>query len=457
MDFNLILTIIIINVATVFLFLKSKEKNYSLKGKFIKHSNFFLIGYFIVFFQYHIDFLLGNTDEYNSFIWVNENIVTKSLIISSCGLYSFLLGYLIKKRKRKSNSNNEIKTKHIKKNTVFLEILCIIFLGTYFYNADLTYFFNGYGKVDIGVVSSYIVVMFNSTMIAALLVKALNLKYSNSSNSIKLSLIFKKNIFLFSLLFIYLLSVLFSGDRGEIFFYIILLTAIFLNLTNRKISLFFTFTGIFLFAFLFNLLGKARAVDENSLLERIKIVSNSKENRFGSDSFLPASQNLAASIRCLHYSVDFVPRKDDFFYGRFQIQQITSVIPFFSNINKIIYSENEIKYESTANYITWIDKGNFSTSGNGTTIVSDFYLDFGIIGVVFGLFFVGYIFRWCELMLYSNSKSLISLLTSIVLLAVSVYISRGSFLINFKLILWIYFYIMLNNFIFSKKSKRILR
>ena len=86
------LCLIIVLLSLIFFYrIKRKENN-----KFILFSvtTFFLLSYIIVHFQIPIIELMGISIKSNIFyfIWANESIVNKSVIISSLGIVSFMLG-----------------------------------------------------------------------------------------------------------------------------------------------------------------------------------------------------------------------------------------------------------------------------------------------------------------------------------------------------------------------------
>lgn len=50
-------------------------------------------------------------------------------------------------------------------------------------------------------------------------------------------------------------------------------------------------------------------------------------------------------------------------------------------------------------------QGDFLSYGNGSSVIADFYLDGGLIGVMLGMFIFGYFVRQFELVLFSNKKA----------------------------------------------------
>jgi hypothetical protein len=455
MNKEIILMLLILVFTSLLFFLFRKEQNENLKGKFLKHSSLFLIGVSIVHFQFFIDFVLGNSNENDYYIWVNKRIVIKALVLSIIAVLSFIIGYLQYKDQSFKTKNANLNAK--KTSVIFMEILAAIFLVIYFYFINPIYFLGNYGIVEISSVSSYTVVLFEYTIIAIIIQKSRNLIIENKRNITFFDFIKEFSWLTLSMIFIYLISVMLSGDRGPLIFFGIALLGNYIFVSRKKINLLKFLIFIIIGSNFITILGYVRALKTNdNFSEKFSTILGAETdlNRFGSKSFSPSTQELATSTRCLQHSMDIVPEKIDYLYGRFQFQQIMSIIPFFSNVNEIIFEDNHFKYRSSADFITWKNQGNFPYSGDGTTVIADFYLDFGLVGVIIGLFLIGYLMRYAEILMYSvDYPSLFAHCFFLIYLSSSLYISRGTFLIVLKSVCWTYFFLAINKFIFNNKIK----
>lgn len=442
-----ILTLLCIVGLVLSLFFIRKENSQSLKKQYLKHSTFVIIGLIIVNFQFPLDLILGYDDGSDSFIWINSSAVTKSIILAVIGLVSFLLGYLF------YESHKEIKKIEIERpvSSFFLIIISVFFLVTYFLTVNPLYLVGAYGKVEMGLTAGYAVIGFNLLITATIIQKTRNfllLKQIPSNFGDYLKKIGFSTIFIIA---IYLISVLLSGDRGPFMYFGILILASFCFVTKKRFSLknmlFFLFFG----AFFITLLGIVRAQDSNyhNFSERVRLALSDDRNKV--ESISPQTREMAASIRTLIASVYNVPEKYDYVYGRFQFQQLTYSVPFLSNLSYLIFDDTSAKYSTSSSYITWLIQGEFPSYGDGSNCIADFYLDFGVLGVIVGMCFFGFYMRYAELSLYSeNLPSLFAHVFSLVYLCSAIYIARGMVLFEFSNVIKILIILIINQKISRK-------
>lgn len=446
-DIEFIFGLLGISGFALILFFTRKENLPSLEKRYFKHSFIFIIGYFIVFFQYHIDFLLGNVNKSVLFIWINEKIVLKSLSLSVIGLISFIIGYLT------LNSSRVKSTDSIQKvGTWYLVILACISLPLYFYFANPLYFLGYYGIVDLGQEAEYIIQLFQVFAFGALIQTSRNIRTEGKQFKNFYYYFIANNPLLNLCICLYLASVMFSGDRGPIIFFGLGYYGCYLFVTKNRLNIIKTIGIVAIGAFIINLLGYVRATNLTISYENRIMQSLGENDRFETTSFLPQTQELARSIRTLHRAVDYFPGTHEFLYGRFQFQQLLSIVPFGNSISNLLFSDNSEKYKGSAQFITWLAYGDHPPSGEGSSVIADFYIDFGVTAVVIGMFLVGLVMRYGELVLYNKSMpSLFSHCLMIGYLSDTIYLSRSTFLIEFKVIIWIYIVLRLNQLFFSKK------
>jgi hypothetical protein len=446
-----ILCLMILVGVTVLQFGFSNDSTKNISNKYFRHSFLFLFSYLIVHYQYYIDFLLGYVDNRRFDIWVNEKIVISAMILSTMGLFSFLIGYFSFNKKPINKYKLQMRL-----NIRPLEYLGIILLTLYFYFIDVKYLFGNYGRIFMGTEASYIIQVFEVVLLAIIIQNTMNFSSSRNLQIKFLEFLKKQGVIFNILLLIYFISTIISGDRGPIIFYSIAIYSSYIYVTSKIVKPVIIIILLIIGTSTISILGIVRTVkSESSFISKLGFVLSSESqivNRFGTNSFAPQTQNLAGSIKCLNYAVDYIPEKHRFMYGRFQLQQLTSVIPFFSFINRLFINENHWRYLNSSNFITWISQGENPYSGEGSTIVADFYLDFGFIGVIIGMFLAGYVMRYAELVMFHRYiPSLFQLTVSIVLISRTIYIPRSSLLILLKLVVWTYVVLLFNKYFNSKK------
>ena len=77
------------------------------------------------------------------------------------------------------------------------------------------------------------------------------------------------------------------------------------------------------------------------------------------------------------------------------LRNILSTIPFSSRITRS-FLDSHWKYQSSDFFITYLIQGNFYTYGNGTSLIADLYLSFGLIGIIIGMLFLGVVIKKIE-------------------------------------------------------------
>ncbi|EAQ31903.1 O-antigen polysaccharide polymerase Wzy [Idiomarina baltica] len=411
------------------------------KGVIINASFIFLLSYFIVHFQFAIDYLIGFKDLSNLRLWTSPQIALKALILSIIGLLSFLIGFKIIKPR---TYNQEKKLSQV--DTRLLLIGFAIFFILYFFTVDRSYLAGNYGSVRLSSGAAYSVLLLKCFAFAFLIQTTRNdIKIGETYRSFFRFFISKGWIFN-GIAFLYLLSVIVSGDRGPIIYWLAAYYANYMFVAeNKSAKVFESLALILVGVTVIWGLGHVRSVGgELSFIEKVK-ASVSTESRFESKSIVPITQDLASSIRTVTMAIDAVPNEYDYFLGRLQFQQAISIIPFVSSFDSVIFDDNSYQYGGSSRFLTWLEQGDNRYSGVGSSAVADFYLDFGLLGVVVGLFVIGSIMRKVDFVLNSNSPpSYFWHVTAVCLFSVAIYIPRSTFLIEFKLVVWVFVILILN-------------
>jgi hypothetical protein len=233
------------------------------------------------------------------------------------------------------------------------------------------------------------------------------------------------------LLFIVLLHsiLLFSqGDRGNLItLWMLYLAPLYfggLKFSKMRIFLYSTF-GLF-FA---NLMKSFRTKEPLS----IDLPENTILFNILYDNFL----ELALSGRILNHAISSAA-ETGFFLGWFQMKHIISSVPglsgFFNNLFQI-----PSYLDSSADYMSYVIQDGKVLYGDGTSLLADFYLDFGLIGVMLGMIVVGILGSFIDRVFYfRKSISLSSWIVVLMGISSSFYMPRGSLGFLIQLIFPIY-------------------
>jgi hypothetical protein len=422
----LLLTIVALSLIG---FALRKERIKELRGQYLKHSTIALIAIVIVFFQYPLDYVLGNFDASNMIIWVNQKVVVKGVVASTIGILCFLFGHLTYKKAAMLRAKHS-QTRPLKVN--MLVFLATISLIAYFFLVNPLYL-AGYYKVGIGGRAYYAIALFQALVIAAIIQVCRNMILLGKSPSNFFVYLKALGWPLIALNGIYLLSVIVSGDRAPLIVYGVIFCSGYFFVTRRKLSLKALILLTVTAAFTITVLGLVRRQELNqSFMDRLVLsFTESKKNTSKDASISPPTYELARSVRTLYTVIDYIPEQQHFFYGRFLLLDVSRVIPFTGIFYPLFIDEdNNGIYNSPGKYITWIRQGSFATIGDGTSCLATFYLDFGLVGIIIGMFGFGYLMRYAEVAMYSSEglPPLFIHVFAMVYLAAAIYIARGSVL-----------------------------
>ncbi|WP_168400402.1 O-antigen polysaccharide polymerase Wzy [Acinetobacter indicus] len=449
--YDLIIYFLITIFLTLVFFLKGEPKE-SLRGQWLKHSNIFLIGYFIVHFQFYLDLIFGFQSIENDLFVNNYLIIIKSMIISLIGLICFYMGYsisvLIKRNNHKNNMSQKI-------STIFLQTLSYIILFYYYAKVNPLYLNGGYNIYDQGGEAKYAAVAFTATMYALLIQKIRNL--SLTTNIPKSLFEYFKMIGIGSVLpvILYLLGVLASGDRGPIIIFSLLYFSGYIILTKKKIKIIYILLLLIIAGLVISTLGEARKIGRENELgfwEKISAAYYSDEDA-EKKSILPATRELSISVSALHHIVDYLPSRSDYLYGKIQLNEAKLSIPLGAVIFNYSESPENRKVVNIQNYVTWVAQGDNPSYGNGGTVIADLYSIFGIVSIIYGMFTLGWFVRVLEVRMFVNpTNNIFWQILPIIYFCEILYLSRSSILGSLKIIILVALLLYINRFIMYKQK-----
>jgi hypothetical protein len=428
--------IIIIALINIFFFITIYLK---CKNSWVGYETLFLLGYIIVHFQIAFLSSLGIEPFKPNFIWINKKVVNFSTWLSVLAILFWIFGYLIKLKKDIVTFNNHKIVKFyypLYWVDIFLPILFIsfiIFVGKEFLSGS----YNG-GK-NWGFGASYIFLFLRIFIFLKIIYTFKN--YNDKKKGIHfISYIINNNKFFFIILSAYFMIFFLAGDRGVILQIIILVGFLYSQIVNKISFKLFLFAIIF-GAIFFTILGLGRSNDfsnKNIISLGISNYNSQIHTQFFTDE-------LASSNRILYRSIDLIPRKHPYLYGLTYFNDIIGVIPFGASTFFTVFSIPQM-YVSSSYFFTIIGQGKYFTYGEGSEIIGDIYINFGIYGVFILMFALGYFVSYLLTRYKYNNSNKILIIYSIMTIG-ALYINRSHFLDPLKLI----FYALILDSIFIKK------
>ncbi|WP_029292464.1 O-antigen polymerase [Chryseobacterium hispalense] len=386
----------------------------------VRFETLFLIGFIIVHFQIPFFYSLNIQPSNPYYVWLNKNVVNFATWLSAFSIHLWMIGSVIATIKS-ANSKREFISSKSQYNVKKLDyILLFSFLGFFGLagGALLKGSHDGMGSWGEG--ASYFMILLRVSLYFRIFI------FFKSLRKITLSNIIRGNIIFLCILLLYILTFLLVGDRGP-FMQIVIVIALCFGVFVKRISLGSLFLLIITGALLLSIIGLGRSSEDANIFEvGLSKYQSSKSN---------PTEELATSVRIMYRALSNFPNNYSYLYGLQFVIGILGIIPFASSF---FISTFNIPAEFTASsrLFTFIGQGRNSTYGEGTEIISDIYINFGILGVFFFMFLYGYLtskISFNALKKHSDKFFLIL----IVLSSTAIYINRAQFLSPVKDIVYI--------------------
>ncbi|WP_028902252.1 MULTISPECIES: O-antigen polysaccharide polymerase Wzy [unclassified Prevotella] len=425
----------------------------------VKPSNIFLLSFVIVNFQVIISSWL-EYDTIDAYLETTEysGYIGKVLYCSLIGLVFYLFGYSFVKE---SSLLKHIFNKHIYKlSQLSIEkwalLSCVAFV-LFVINIDLVSFLTGVDYEGSGAsdrettpfaIWETLFDTFMTITVALTTEKCLN---NNKPSTLLRYFLSFPFYFLISVL-LYIVLRLVSGDRGPVIYTALMFFYSYLLVSKRKFKLSVIVLLVAVGAFSMTILNTVRNYrnPNETFVEKVSRSFNDLGDDSEVKSISPLTYELSKSVNCNFIAIhDIDEHKTEYKYGLYNLCEILSAIPAMNRVTTSLFDLNLYR-TATNEYVTISFFGKDYMIGLGTTVLVDFYLDFGILGIMAGMFLVGWVYRRIdEKLVYGSISSFLVMITFLKYASMSVYIPRASFSFVLCRILYIVIIYIVLNLLFS--------
>lgn len=417
-----------------------KSREPKLFAYLLKPTNIILFSLIVVNLQVPFDIYIGN-GSLSTYIEriIYEGAVGKTFILGILALSAFMLGNSYKFRIPTKNLDKQIKRFKIKGKFFWLFFLVVSFL-MFIKNIDIIAFFTGLNysgsgasdrEADASAIWENLLDVFATIIICQVTLKELTNQKSSSRDLSVIAYLRKYPILFLIIEFLYILLRLVSGDRGPVIYTVLMFLYSYLIISKKQIKAKILIPLAIIGVFSLNLINTIRSFSPGTPYDErfVRALSEMFEsnNNFSIPTVSPATLELAKSSFCNYIAIDDIDKNyTNYKYGFYNFCELAQSVPTSQRVIKSLFGI-DIYRECTSEYVTISYFGSEYPLGLGTSAVTDFYLDFGVIGVVLGLFLIGLIFKRLDAMLlYSSNLSFISMLFFIKFTSMAVYIPRAS-------------------------------
>jgi oligosaccharide repeat unit polymerase len=435
-----IMTLSLLNFYVLFFFTLKNKTKFVFETNF-KTDTFFMIFYYMIFYLMYQGYLLGLNGLNSRWLGGFEDYTSISLITSCIALNAFCFG-VTNTKKNKHSFYVKIKPKTMKPYKILSLILIPITLVLLFF-----YLKNGLSLLLIG--------RYTGSRTGNVAVDGV-FNLVTLFSIINLSLIFYFYYFfrtltwyiivLISLIVIWLMILLIIGDRGHLLFFALIIMSGYSSFF-KKISVKYLFIYLFIGLFFYKTIELSRKLEDRSFTGIIETVEeqlysdNSEGGMFSKDnSFFTTTVGFRGTFYLVPYHYDYS-------LGHYNMVGVAGVIPF---TRRLILKKNE--FATTSDFLTNKLRGGYSTMGIGTNVVSDLYIEFGLIGVVIFMFLLGKYSLFIENKIKGKNYSIIWFILYFVSLASISEISRYTYSSPIRNCAWTFIFLT----VFSNKFNRIL-
>lgn len=410
------------------IYLKTLRDKYPIYRNWFCPSYILLLGLIIVCFQTPLNVFckIAPFTTYMSFRY--SDLLTKCTYLGLVCVSSYLCGNLL-------NPNCRIPDTHKRTDNPVLWpwlFLMPILLSLFIVNIDITAFVSGKDYVGSGAYDriahtfSYFEQLLDVDIVIVTSLITYRLIKKNEIVSWK-CYIKEFPVVYWVVVGGYMLLRLLSGDRGPVLYTICLIFYSYLMCTKHRFKLLYVLSIVICGALTITIIGITRGGNlDQSFSERLEAAMNKEE--MSRPSILPPTQELATSINTEFIAVHAIDKSNvSYNYGKYTFYALIGSIPGSSAILTTIFGV-DMRSTLSSEYITIYDKGLQYSYGLGTSPMGEFYLEFGVVGCIIGLLFLGWLYSYVNKIILGNNKyiSVYMIIFALKMASIAIYIPRSS-------------------------------
>lgn len=438
----------------IILYLYSDNKIEQIRKSFwIRPSMLLLLSLVIVNLQIPINIFVGLGDGSYYLESSKYAICSGEVLFFGCiGIISFIYGYHYRVLSKPHNNFGNI----CKSPVLIWVLLSLLSFILWVINIDLNSFFTGMEYQGSGAadrVSSPFAIF--ETLLDCFITISFAVITKNNINrkNVKWSFfLYLKSIPMLLLLVIgfYMGLRTMSGDRGPVIYTGLMLFYSYVITTQKKIKLLVLVSMVIVGAFSLTLLNVVRNFrnPNETFSERLTRGLDEMGDNTEKRTISPFTHELAKSVNCNYIAVyDIDNNITTYKYGGYNISELLVAVPGMNRVFKTFFDIDLYKFNSNE-YLTISCFGKNYLFGLGTTALADFYLDFGILGMILGMFLIGFIYKRVDYYINNPVSNILLIICLLKFSSMSIYMPRASL----SLILCRIFYILIIYYIFSRIS-----
>lgn len=348
----------------------TKIKVYGI-ASFIKVDTFFLIFFYILYYLPYQLYLVGLADlNYNKYLpYLFLEYVNKSMVLSTIGLVSFYFGYKIRFN-AKRNNNIHYDTNFYRLFPGFVVLLFYLVFIVFMLTGLQQLLFGRY--LGIKVLDTTDGGIYVLTNFLSLLTLAASIYHYEQNRNISFLLLLG-----ITLSALWMLLVLVIGDRNTFFLNAVMIIVGY-STVIRRIRL-YQLVSLFLVALiLYQAVEISRTSDNRSIGQIVGSIGDSESKfDYSDNSFSITTVGSRAAI-------DIVENHTGYHFGKFKLVGVMAIVPFsrgiFLDESDVLTSSQLLKKYMLSDNASW---------GVGSNLISDLFVDFGLVGVILGMLVLG--------------------------------------------------------------------